>query len=503
MVNSGKIKVIIVFLLIGMILISGCLRGSDIKTQLKQQFSDFEKQYNDKLSQGYDVTGADQFISEAKQNFNKNNYTAAKEFLDKAIDALGKAQKSGTNAGIRSTPGGEMNKDAAAKKLASIKIASQYRYVTDGLRSVDDVIKILSETRTQFINLGWARLDNIPDKCSDLTPAGQTKCDSAGNSYEYLTNAISKIKNENPDIIFGGALSAEFLNPETRNEQTGENFGREDTWKMALDPSKWGIQMSKEDFQTRVAVSHGWAVKGQPYDPKSQMPYYFPDQTNPDYQKLFLSWVYKQIDCGVDVILIDINTKQAKLLTGVTGNANSIAVTESFDATSNIVDQIHNYGLSKGRYVYVISWATATDLESALPAQKLDAVMTTPSTDEIKALKMDEAKWDSYISGIKQKFGDIPIFVMFDQGPDYRPFEAFSQELSPADQQKFLRIADEFYQQKGLVFIYPIHGGIMGSDQRLKLRAYGKYNWYDSMAPEFQTYETIKELALKKAVNST
>jgi hypothetical protein len=386
----------------------------------------------------------------------------------------------------------------ARENLSHVKVASHYRYITDGMRSVDDAINIFKETKTDFIVLGWARINLIPDKCSDLAQAEQQACNTKGYSYEYLRNAAAKLKSAMPNVILGGGLSAEFLNPESINEMTGEKLTKDQTWAMALDPQKWGIPMSKEEFQTRVAISHGWTQQGQTYNPKEQMLYYFPDQTNPEYQNLFLSWAEKQIDSGADQILIDINTKQAKLMEGATGDVNHPAVKDAFKGTSEIVNKIHQYGYSKGKYVYVMSWATVTDLESPYPAQDLDAVITTPSTDEIKALKMDEAKWDSYIASIRKKFGNIPIFVMFDQGPDYRPLEAFSQELTGSQQQQFLKIADDFFTKKGLIFIYPVHGGMMGADARVKLRSYGKYNWYDSLAPEFDTYNMIKELATKK-----
>ncbi len=48
-------------------------------------------------------------------------------------------------------------------------------------------------------------------------------------------------------------------------------------------------------------------------------------------------------------------------------------------------------------------------------------------------------------------------------------------------------------------FVYPIHGGDMGPTREVKRLSYGKFNWYDSIAPEFQTYETIKELAQNKS----
>ncbi|MDD3813310.1 MAG: hypothetical protein PHZ02_01580 [Desulfocapsaceae bacterium] len=371
--------------------------------------------------------------------------------------------------------------------LKEVKIASQYRSTTDGMRFLTSTVSLLKETKTQYINLGFARVKPVAEKCSDLPLADQATCNTRGYSFERLANAVSVIKTSIPDIIIGGSVSSEFLNPECRNEETGEAFTKDQTWNMALDPGKWGIPTTKEDFQTSVAVSHGWAVQGQPYDPKNQMLYYFPDQSNADYQKLFLSWVKRQIDYGITSILIDINTKQARLMAQLTGDVNHISVKAALAAASEIVDDIHNYG------VEVISWATDILLSSSFAMKNLDAVMTTPSTQEIETLTMDDVKWNAYILAIKQQLGNVPIFVMFDQGPDYRPLEAFGQKLTIDQANQFLRIIDSFCKAKGMVFIYPIHGGIMGSAPAVK--SYGTYNWYDSLAPEFNTYDTIKQLA--------
>ena len=40
----------------------------------------------------------------------------------------------------------------------------------------------------------------------------------------------------------------------------------------------------------------------------------------------------------------------------------------------------------------------------------------------------------------------------------------------------------------------------MGRLGLVKKFSYGRYNWYDSLAPEFETYDAIKELAQKKKV---
>jgi hypothetical protein len=53
------------------------------------------------------------------------------------------------------------------------------------------------------------------------------------------------------------------------------------------------------------------------------------------------------------------------------------------------------------------------------------------------------------------------------------------------------------FSKKRIIFVYPVHGGWMGD--KAEIRSYGKSRVYDSLAPEFQTYETIKELALERA----
>ncbi len=395
-----------------------------------------------------------------------------------------------------STPQAEVKKPT---KLSQVRVASLYRRVTDGGvigRDLDDVIEILKETCTDFIFQGWMRFDPCPETCDELPWEERQKCNIKGYSYEHLRNAISEIKREMPDVIFGGGQAMEFLNPECWNPLTGEFFGRDETWAMALDPSKWGINMSKEEFQTKWAVSQGWVEEGQPYNPKEEMPFYFPDVTNPDFQDLFLSWAKKQIDCGVDAYWIDMLFRQARELRRITGDENHPAVVESYNASSEIVDRIHEYGDSIGKHIYVISWAECATFP--FPQPELDGVVVTFSSKEVRSLDLDEERWNKMVEIIRGKLGDIPIFAIFDYGLDNSPLAVFSQELSKSQARNFLRIADEFLQEKGIILVYPIHGGNMGVKDVRKL-SYGKYNWYDSLAPEFQTYETIRELAREKA----
>ena len=143
-------------------------------------------------------------------------------------------------------------------------------------RSLNEVIKILKETKADFIFQGWMTQEPCPDKCSDyLSLQEREKCNLFGYSQEHLKEAISKIKKELPDIIFCGGTQAEYLYPEEASK-SHLILGPEDrnkTWAMALDPSKWGINMSKEEFQeNRVKVLGYWhpSYSGEPYNWKKQ-----------------------------------------------------------------------------------------------------------------------------------------------------------------------------------------------------------------------------------------
>ncbi len=66
--------------------------------------------------------------------------------------------------------------------------------------------------------------------------------------------------------------------------------------------------------------------------------------------------------------------------------------------------------------------------------------------------------------------------------------EAFKEEI--------VKLADEFFARLGAGFIHPFHGGFMGMEA--KILSFGKFKFYDALPPEFQTHETIVELAQKR-----
>ncbi len=391
--------------------------------------------------------------------------------------------------------------------FSKVKVACLYERVTDGIyylnRSIDDIIQLLKETRADFIFRGWWRWSPCPD-CANITlPPGYPEdyvenCVHRGYTYEYLEKAIKEIKKEIPEMIFCGAIPTQRVTRLVWNPMTKEFFYTNETWNMTLDPMKWGINMSKKEFQYQFAKWHLWVDPNstlEEYDYRN-VSSYFPDITNEDFQELLLSWAIKQIDCRVDAIWIDMLFAQANFLYGITGDLYHPAVKESYNAACKIIDEIHEYGESIGKHIYVGTWSGCANYPYEKPS--LDFLTASPASLEVYKMEMNETKWDERIRIAKEKFGDIPFFVFIDwASTTHTPLGVFSQYLSKEEQKEFIRLADVFFAEKGLNFIYPLHGGYLGNDA--EIISYGKWNVYDSLAPEFETYETIVELAKNKS----
>lgn len=108
--------------------------------------------------------------------------------------------------------------------------------------------------------------------------------------------------------------------------------------------------------------------------------------------------------------------------------------------------------------------------------------------------RIDETKWKGRIGKIRESYGNVPIIAFIDWTfTADTPLEAFSQTLSKEEQREALMNFDEFFAENGIIFAYSVHGGYMGRDAT-KL-AFDRYYKYDSLALEFDTYETIRKLA--------
>ena len=392
-------------------------------------------------------------------------------------------------------------KRGESEGLSKVKVAILYERIGDGRwmgRTVEDEISIFKDVNADFIFRAFWRWSPCPEKCMDLPAEIRGKCILHGYSYEHLEETISQIKDEMPNVIICGAIPAQIIQRRIIwNPKTKETIKYPETWNLALDPSKWGINMSKEELQCRFAMTHLWVPRG--LNPKDYTPEtakaYFPDITNPQFQELLLSWAERQIDAGVDAIWIDMLFKQAVMLYRLTGSFEHPAVKESYQAACKIIERIREYGRSRGKEIFIGSWPTAAYFP--YPPPSLDFVTVSPSGKEVMEMKFNEEKWNEKLKMIRSKFGDIPIFAFIDwAATSNTPLGRFSQSLTKEQQREFLRIADEFFREKDVIFVYPVHGGNMGIDAHIL--SFGKSRVYDAIAPEFKTYMTIRELAQKR-----
>ncbi|MCD6220965.1 hypothetical protein J7K25_02260 [bacterium] len=188
------------------------------------------------------------------------------------------------------------------EKLLRVKVASWYQSITDYKafnRTIDDVISHLKETKTDFIFRAFWKYKVIPETCSDLPLNQRKRCEKAGYSYENFEKSVKKIKKEISSIIISAGIPTERIDVNEYDPITGKKYTKKELWRMALDPGKWGIKnpktgrlITKEQFQFNRGKLLGFFPSGwkSPSDYEWQNAFaYYPDITNPEFQKLQLS----------------------------------------------------------------------------------------------------------------------------------------------------------------------------------------------------------------------
>jgi len=243
---------------------------------------------------------------------------------------------------------------------------------------------------------------------------------------------------------------------------------------MALDYSKWGLPYDKdktqEYFREKAGIPAG-AV--------------FPDITNEAYQEYLIRKVKALKEAGVKCVWLDMLFAQANIAYAITHDYNHPAVKEAYEAAVKVVKEIKAMGMTVGTWADWVIYPYSN-------APPVDFVTKTVSRKEVMEGSVNLTEWREVISTIRGRT-NATILMVFDFGPsDNTPLAIFSQQLTPEQQTEFLKSMGEACKELGVVPVYPVHGGCMGRDAQ-KL-SYGKYLYYDALAPEFRTYETIKEL---------
>lgn len=407
-------------------------------------------------------------------------------------------------------------KQAAQERLSRVKIAAYYEIISDGAsigRSTATAIGLLKACRTELVFRAFMQGPTVveaPDAIAPelaaslggnrLSPAQVAeRLRASGYCYSLFQDAAADARRQIPGLIVTGALATQWLNATERHPGSGRILRPEETWKMALDPQKWqlkqdGKPLTKAALQKRFGITHGWAQPDEDYDWR-KVPAFYPDLTNPDFQALFLAWAQRQVEGGADALWVDLLFTQAAMLAQLGADPQHPAVRESYDAACHLVDELHRLGRAQGKYILVGSWAFPA-VKFPFPMPHLDFVTLTPQPAEIARRKLDETRWAQDLKRVRARCGQLPVLVFIDCAGDRGVMAQFSQVLNKEEQRGMIKHLDGFCQTNGLVFVYPIHGGGMGG--HAKLRSFGTSDRYDSVAPEFATFDTIKALALAK-----
>ena len=381
-------------------------------------------------------------------------------------------------------------------RLKEVKVAILYTNLNDRIpenRSLEDAISIVMETNADFIWYAFAHAAlPIPESAesaySQYVRAGFDKDTASklalgaaqrGFHYKSLREQIEKLKERMPNVIYCAAIHMQFLYPKVWNEITLEVIPSENVSQMVLVFSKWGLPYDRDETQEMMQKLSGYN-------------FYYPDVTNEDYRRLVLSWIEKMISCGVDAIWLDMPFAQARVAYQLTKNFNHPAVKEAYMAVCDLIDEIHEIGREYGRYIYVGTWPGFI----VFPYDKVpdvDFVTCRPTGSEVAEMNFDDKFWSRVLDRIHEKVPDAIIFWTPDWGPwNDTMLAVFSQVLSPEQQREFLETFDSYARERGMIPVYPVHGGDMGPDA-VRL-SYGKYKKYDALAPEFQTFDKIKDL---------
>lgn len=378
----------------------------------------------------------------------------------------------------------------------------------DAQRSVEEVVQILKELNADFVMQGVFRYHPCVDTCSRWSQwnflSKKEKCEREQYAYDLMANAVDAVQAETNAIICGGT-PMEFFWAEQWDSELEFNkwLSRDDVWEHALDPSSFGLSVSKEDFQAWFWERFTGEVVS---DPKKEMDFYLCDPTQSDVQNMLADMLDAQYNCGVEAFWWDMLLLPVASLLFYGVPVEHSAIEEVYRACRQIAKDTRK----KVRHIAWSYWQLEDSygLFSRYGAPPLDICVVMVSADEVKNVAMNEERWNYIQETIRNMYGDTTIFARIDYGGGRSPLYVFAEELSVAEANSFLEGAENFLHERGVRLILPVHGGNpcdpaqIAQNECPKL-AYSKYNWYDSLAPEFDTYNTIKSIALNRTQSAS
>lgn len=346
--------------------------------------------------------------------------------------------------------------------LSNVKVVVIYERII-GKRPVDDSINLLMKADPDFIFRGFFKMDSNWGYGQDKT------------LYTQLADAITKLKEKKPSILFEGAINAAYLDPA-------------DTWAD-------GTPLSEDDINSMVVYVNGKPVtRDRPQLPKKID--YAADIANKKYRDFIVGWSEKQIDAGVDCLFYDepfINLKyKAKTKQDLQATYEEQLPIYEDQYWKDIVDRVKSYAASKGKTVYITANQNYDSIMQLHPWKYLDFVTVQIQKEDLADTRVNE-NWDLLKQKVRTAHGkDVPIIVFMDWANDPKLALGLFAGMSTDNQNRFLELIDQATSKNGILFAYPMHGGEPG----IPVKSSQFEGVYDSL--DYGTYDNIVQLAKNK-----
>jgi len=322
-----------------------------------------------------------------------------------------------------------------------------------------------------------------------------------GLTYSHLKMSINEVKSRK-NIEFSVVEHTQYVYKHVWDPITLEPI--KDTKPMALDFSKWDLinPETKRKFDlrsTQIFCAKRMGIVQRELVVNGGMRW-ITDITNESFRKWIKSRLKRYKRLGVDTIHYDILFGHARVAYEVVkwmrdngyykGDPfNHPAVVDLYNAACKIVDIAKSLGFRVETWIGIY-------VRTPYKMPKLDGVYMSPTSKEILKIKFDESRWRNFVKITKDKLGNVRLYSFIDNGGlDTYPMHALSQKLSPKLQCLFFTEWDKYMRDKGIIPVYPLHDGVMGAT--IIRKSFGKYPIYDATAPEFNTYDCIKNLIKK------
>ena len=324
-----------------------------------------------------------------------------------------------------------------------------------------DDVKSLSQIRNIIYDLN----PDVIIRSGRFNPFHKIWIESSAD-IERIKDHITEIKRVKPNIQLIATMVPYYIHHNEINWNTGESYNETTSYnQLAIDPARWGIiAPTKYTFQhhkEKMLLLKRW--------------YADPDICAPIFRSKIDAFKYM----GYDGIWFDLPFVIANI---VKTWVNNDETHPAFITCRNAETALCDYAKSVG--MYIGSWGLKNHFDIY---NKFDFMTRSPGPIELRR-EFDELKWDETIR-LSEEY-NIKLIAFLDFGPNCGHSLEYLAEQNPTEARNILEKVDTYFKSRNIDFAFPVFGGYLPCVSITK----GTYELYDSQAPEFQTYDTIKKL---------